>query len=81
MISNASVLLASLSRVNPREKYKSAWKVLDSFRAEVPAKQATAMPPELAFALAGSAVLAGQHEVGSLPMGCFVGLWRGGLEA
>ena len=62
-ISNGSLLLAVLSKVNPREKYKTAWKVLDGFRAEAPVKQAPARPAELAFALAVSAVLCGLHEV------------------
>ena len=45
-ISNASVLLASLSKVNPRVKHKTAWKVLEGFRAEAPVKQAPVRPPE-----------------------------------
>lgn len=77
-VSNATVLWAALSKVAPRERDKTAWKLIDVLKADHPPRQAPAMPAELAYAVSVSALLFHQSQVATVCLICFCGLLRVG---
>ena len=68
--------LSALSKINPRCRYKVAWRVLDTWSVLEPVTQAPAAPAEMVYAMATLAVSLGRFSVGMAIMLCFCGLLR-----
>ena len=50
-IGHAGLLLAAMSKLKPRHKYRVAWRALDVWRQRAPPNQAPAFPQDLAMAV------------------------------
>ena len=74
--SGCQFLLSALAKMDPRVKYKTAWKCMDVWAHEVPVRQAPAAPPELLTAVFVLAVALGKPALGVAAMLCFAGLLR-----
>eukprot|EP00974_Lingulodinium_polyedra_P083822 8116464-Lingulodinium_polyedra.AAC.1 len=70
------VFVAALRKINPRDKYRTAAKVLEAWASAEPPRQAPACPLAVACGLAVAAVLAGQPVVGTVFFLCQTGLLR-----
>ncbi|CAE8604909.1 unnamed protein product [Polarella glacialis] len=68
--------LSALSKINPRVRYKVAWKVFDVWGKKAPPAQAPAAPPELITAMIVAALLLQRPELSLVMMLCFAGLLR-----
>ncbi|CAE8732571.1 unnamed protein product, partial [Polarella glacialis] len=75
-ISKGSMLVAAVSKIKPRFRLTTSWKVLDVWRVRVPPVQALTFPPEFAFGLAVWMTLAKQHVCAAVVATCFSGLFR-----
>lgn len=71
-------LLSALGRINPRAKYRTAWKVYEVWGSLQPPKQAVAAPPEMITAMMVSAFALNRIELGMVICLCFAGLLRVG---
>ncbi len=76
-IGAASTLLASMSKVHPRHRYRTAWRALDVWRQRRPPQHAPCMPKLLALGIVNWALLMGQDAVACVVLLCFTGLLRG----
>jgi integrase len=74
--SKFAYLLSALGRINPRARYRTAWKTLDVWTQLVPAHQAPALPLEYILAMATLLVTIGREAEGMAVMLCVVGLLR-----
>ena len=59
-------LLCALLRINPRLRFKTAWRVLDVWQQRQPPHQAPAAPPGAISAIAVLLVSAGRSDLGAL---------------
>ena len=71
-------LLSALGRLNPRARYKIAWKVYDTWGVLQPPQQAPAAPPELITAMMVAAFAIGRAELGMIVCLCYSALLRVG---
>ena len=74
--SKAARLVAAVSRINPRHKYKVAWRSLDVWRNLHPPVQAPCMPVELAMAIVTWLLSLGRCQEACAILLCFFGLLR-----
>ena len=71
------VLLATaLHKISPGVRFHITWKALDAWALRTPARQAPAMPKELAVAVAVLCVVCGQEAVGTAVMLAFRAVLR-----
>ena len=70
----AATTVAAVSKVRPRSKFKTAWRVLDVWRVKCPPRQAATVPIELAFAIGTWLTTLGKGEIAAVILLCFVGL-------
>jgi integrase len=75
-LGTAATLVAAVSKANPRDCYKTAWKALDVWRARRPPSQALAVPWQLAFGMISWLVMAGRADVACAMLLCYAGLLR-----
>lgn len=71
-------VLSALGRMNPRVRYKTAWKVFEVWGQLQPPKQAAAAPPELVNAMLAVAFALNRPELAMVMCICFSGLLRVG---
>ena len=71
-------LLSALGKINPRAKFRTAWKVYEVWGSLQPPKQAMAAPPEMITAMMVSAFALNRIELGMVMCLCFSGLLRVG---
>ena len=71
-------LLSALGRINPRVRYKTAWKVFEVWGQLQPPKQAAAAPPELLDAMMVASFALNRPELAMVICLCFAGLLRVG---
>ncbi|CAK9096680.1 eEF1A lysine and N-terminal methyltransferase (eEF1A-KNMT) (Methyltransferase-like protein 13) [Includes: eEF1A lysine methyltransferase [Durusdinium trenchii] len=71
-------LLSALGRINPRVRYKVAWKVFEVWGKLKPPQQAAAAPPELITAMMVACFALNRADLGLLICICFAGLLRVG---
>jgi hypothetical protein len=70
------ILCAALHKINPRDHFLITRKVLDTWKAEEPIRQAPACPAEVAFALVASSLAISQPGLAAAILLCFTGLLR-----
>ena len=71
-------VLSALGRMNPRVRYKTAWRVFEVWGSLQPPQQAPAAPPELLTAMMVAAFALNRAPLGILICVCFSGLLRVG---
>ena len=71
-------VLSALGRMNPRVRYKIAWRVFEVWGSLQPPQQAPAAPPELLTAMMVAAFALNRAPLGILICVCFSGLLRVG---
>jgi integrase len=75
-LGRAALTIAACSRVRPRHKYKTAFKVMDVWRVRCPARQAPTFPPEVALGVVSWLCMAGYPALACAVLLCFSGLLR-----
>lgn len=76
--SDFGALLSALGRLNPRVRYKTAWKVYDTWGVLQPPQQAPAAPPELITAMMVASFAIGRAELAMVICLCYSALLRVG---
>lgn len=74
--SHASLLLAAVQKMTPRQRYRLARKVVDAWRSKLLVRQAPAAPWEYARALVHIALVVGLPAIAGVLLLCFNGLMR-----
>lgn len=70
------ILCTALHKIYPRHVHTTTRKVLEVWKAHEPSHQAPACPPEVAYALVSTSLVAGQPGVAACIFLCFTGLLR-----
>ena len=68
--------LSALQKIHPRLRLRTAWKVLDSWSAVSPIKQAPAAPPELIHSMIVLALVLGRPQLSLAMLLAYCGLLR-----
>ena len=69
-------LLSALGRINPRVRYRTAWRVFEGWGQLQPPQQAAAAPPELLNAMMVVCFALNRPELAIIICTCFAGLLR-----
>ena len=72
----AATLVASLAKQDPSRRYRTSWRALEVWRGRRPARQAPAMPRELALAAVSWLLLGGRLAEATGVLLCFCALLR-----
>ena len=72
------VLLSALGRLNPRARYKTAWKIFEVWGSLQPPREAAAAPPEMLTAMMISAFALNRVDLALVICLCFSALLRVG---